>query len=289
MASKITVRLLNPPALVDPSHHLYSHSSIVKRNDTATALIHTAGQIGITKTGVIPSEGHDEVVLALENLASCLYAAGASVRDIIKLTILVVVDPSQPMNIGENPAMALLHDFLAGHRPPSTCIPVMALAVPGAHFEIDAVAVVHNVASRQVLSPAISLRDEIDVVIVGAGLSGLQAAYDVQKAGLSCLVLEARDRVGGKTWSVETDTPGKGIVDLGAAWINDSNQSMMASLATRFGLELIEQNVSGDCLMEVRSKKSVRFEYGGLPDVCVSAGTISNKPLIERSILVKTR
>ena len=35
-----------------------------------------------------------------------------------------------------------------------------------------------------------------DVVVIGAGLSGLQAAYSAQKAGLSVVVVEARDRVG---------------------------------------------------------------------------------------------
>ncbi|KAH6661523.1 amine oxidase B [Verticillium dahliae] len=41
-----------------------------------------------------------------------------------------------------------------------------------------------------------------DLIVVGAGLSGLQAAYSAQQAGLSVAVIEARDRVGGKTWTV---------------------------------------------------------------------------------------
>lgn len=64
---------------------------------------------------------------------------------------------------------------------------------------------------------------KVDVVVVGGGLSGLQAAHDVQRAGLSCVVLEARNRVGGKTWSQPTKDGS--FVDLGAAWINDSNQT----------------------------------------------------------------
>jgi monoamine oxidase len=44
----------------------------------------------------------------------------------------------------------------------------------------------------------------VDVIVVGGGLSGMSAAYDVHKAGKTVLVLEARDRVGEKTCSVDT-------------------------------------------------------------------------------------
>ncbi|MFX6040648.1 FAD-dependent oxidoreductase, partial [Acinetobacter baumannii] len=40
-----------------------------------------------------------------------------------------------------------------------------------------------------------------DVVVIGAGAAGLTAANDLRKAGLSVVVLEARDRVGGRLWT----------------------------------------------------------------------------------------
>lgn len=52
-------------------------------------------------------------------------------------------------------------------------------------------------------------------VVVGAGLSGLQAALDVHRSGKSVVVLEARDRVGGKTWTIPRPD-GKGNQELGA-------------------------------------------------------------------------
>ena len=51
-----------------------------------------------------------------------------------------------------------------------------------------------------------------DVVIVGAGPAGLTAARELKKAGLSVAVLEARDRVGGRTW---TDTIDGAMLEIG--------------------------------------------------------------------------
>lgn len=116
---------------------------------------------------------------------------------------------------------------------------------------------------------------EIDVVVIGAGLAGLTAADEVRRAGLSCVVLEARDRVGGKTWSAplqpESEDGGKGgaHVDLGAAWLNDTNQSRVIALARRFGAELVEQNTRGRCALQDFDGRCSAFPYGELPGVCV--------------------
>src|ERR1700678_2730115 len=44
------------------------------------------------------------------------------------------------------------------------------------------------------------------VIILGAGVAGLCAAYELGKAGYDCTVLEARDRVGGRNWSIRRGT-----------------------------------------------------------------------------------
>lgn len=106
-----------------------------------------------------------------------------------------------------------------------------------------------------------------DIIVVGAGLSGLQAAYDVQQAGLSCIVLEARNRVGGKTWSVPLAN-GKGSVDIGAAWTNDTNQSHIYALTQKFGIELLQQNTDGDCIFQDKDGETHAFPYGTSPKVC---------------------
>ena len=45
----------------------------------------------------------------------------------------------------------------------------------------------------------------VDVVVVGGGFAGITAARDLQKRGFSTLVMEARDRLGGRTWHKEVN------------------------------------------------------------------------------------
>lgn len=107
----------------------------------------------------------------------------------------------------------------------------------------------------------------VDVVIVGAGLSGLTAAREIQqRAGLSCVVLEATDRVGGRTCTVEASSK-DGMVDLGAAWINDTSQSHMYALAREFGFDLQEQRDTGVSLHQDARGHVARVPHGEVPVV----------------------
>ena len=83
---------------------------------------------------------------------------------------------------------------------------------------------------------------ERDVVIIGAGPSGLSAARRLKAAGLSVAVLEARDRVGGRTW---TDTIDGAMLEIGGQWISP-DQTVLASLVEELGLETFERYRAGE-------------------------------------------
>ena len=76
---------------------------------------------------------------------------------------------------------------------------------------------------------------EVDVVVVGAGLSGLAAARQLVAAGKSVAVLEARDRVGGRTMGGTLSNGGD--VELGGHWFGES-QDVAKALVDDLGLEL---------------------------------------------------
>lgn len=60
--------------------------------------------------------------------------------------------------------------------------------------------------------------EHYDVVVIGAGFSGLTAARELGESGRSVLVLEARDRIGGSTWYKPAELDGAGL-EMGGTWI----------------------------------------------------------------------
>lgn len=78
---------------------------------------------------------------------------------------------------------------------------------------------------------------EEHIVVVGAGMAGLAAARRLADAGMGVTVLEARDRIGGRTW---TNTSLGVPIDLGAAWIHGPENNPLSELADRAGARRVE-------------------------------------------------
>ena len=100
---------------------------------------------------------------------------------------------------------------------------------------------------------------DVDVAIVGGGLSGLSAARRVRDGGRSFAVLEARDRVGGK---MRTDVVGGHHADLGAHWIGPT-QDRIAALARELGVGTEPQPLDGRTVIVSRGRR--RTFRGSIP------------------------
>nr|MDT0523425.1 FAD-dependent oxidoreductase [Streptomyces sp. DSM 41633] len=76
-----------------------------------------------------------------------------------------------------------------------------------------------------------------DTVGVGAGIAGVTAANLLSQAGQRVVVVEARDRVGGRLW---TDRSAGFCVDLGASWIHGVDGNPLTDLVEAFDIDTVE-------------------------------------------------
>jgi putrescine oxidase len=100
-----------------------------------------------------------------------------------------------------------------------------------------------------------------DVVIVGAGPSGLTAARELKRAGLSVAVLEARDRVGGRTW---TDTVDGAMLEIGGQWVSPDQTALLA-LIEDLGLQTYSRYRDGESVYIGADGKRTQYTGGTFP------------------------
>jgi monoamine oxidase len=102
----------------------------------------------------------------------------------------------------------------------------------------------------------------VDIAVIGAGLAGLIAARDLRREGRSVVVLEARDRVGGRLLNADIGD-GK-VVEVGGQWAGPT-QTRVLALARELGIDTFPTHAQGENLIEWRSRL-VRYE-GAMPRV----------------------
>ncbi len=89
-----------------------------------------------------------------------------------------------------------------------------------------------------------------EVIVIGAGMAGLKAAQELVGQGRSVIVLEAKDRVGGRTKAGEV--AGR-VVDAGGQWVGVGHETLLAE-ARRLGIETYPQYDQGKTVMQLLGK-----------------------------------
>eukprot|EP00730_Choanoeca_flexa_P017508 TRINITY_DN8444_c0_g1_i2.p1 TRINITY_DN8444_c0_g1~~TRINITY_DN8444_c0_g1_i2.p1 ORF type:complete len:562 (+),score=87.06 TRINITY_DN8444_c0_g1_i2:19-1704(+) len=122
-----------------------------------------------------------------------------------------------------------------------------------------------NARSAEMIATASLPSEHADVIVVGAGVSGLTAATTVHNSGLTVAVLEASGRIGGRTVTEHMKTAvGKHYVDLGGQWISPTSQPHATELIRRLDLQLFPQYCKGKHLLQVDTPK-VQTYSGTIP------------------------
>src|SRR5687767_10848318 len=94
---------------------------------------------------------------------------------------------------------------------------------------------------------------DVDVVVAGGGLAGLAAARALTTAGASVQVLEARDRVGGRT--LNTDIGDGEIAEIGGQWVGPT-QDRLYELAAELEIETFPTFIDGENVLELNGRIS---------------------------------
>jgi monoamine oxidase len=123
---------------------------------------------------------------------------------------------------------------------------------------------------------------EADICVVGAGLAGLTAARRLSQAGQSVVVLEARDRVGGRVWTQMTQ--GGVPVDMGGCFVGP-NHDYLHELAKEMGVATFKTFVDGDYVLATGGK--IRRYRGDIPRINPAALASAGQAIARMNAMAK--
>ena len=134
------------------------------------------------------------------------------------------------------------------------------------------------------------MASEHDVIVVGAGISGMACALRLEEQGLNVLVLEAKDRVGGRLLSGKAPKLGC-QVDLGGAYISPK-QRRISRLAKEVGVETYDVYDKGAAVVEIKGKAHKNtlgtvFESLDALQAAVQMDNLTNKVDVENPYAFK--
>ncbi|NWG45858.1 MAG: FAD-dependent oxidoreductase [Alphaproteobacteria bacterium] len=121
----------------------------------------------------------------------------------------------------------------------------------------------------------------LDTIVIGAGFAGLIAARELSLRGRSCLVLEARDRLGGR---VHTSTFAGERIELGGTWVHSTQPFVWAEIA-RYAQPLAPMPLPGGTqaiwsggALRPADPESLAAVIGGLAAFCAPAAEVLPEP-----------
>jgi monoamine oxidase len=115
---------------------------------------------------------------------------------------------------------------------------------------------------------------QADVVIIGAGFAGLTAARELRQAGLTVIVLEARDRIGGRTWL--DDRLGRPL-EIGGTWVHWTQPYVWAEMK-RYGIGTVQSPVPERAYWWADGSR-----HEGSPEQLLNDIDAPNRKLVEQS------
>lgn len=124
------------------------------------------------------------------------------------------------------------------------------------------------------MTQSMELASDADVVIIGAGFAGLTAARELRLNGHSVIVLEARDRIGGRAWlDTRLDRP----LEIGGTWVHWTQPFVWAEMK-RYGIGTVKSPEPSAAFWWSDGRR-----HQGHPDVLLKALDAGNRQLVRES------